>query len=69
MTGGACWLSHTNIDTFLSKATDYFSHMHDASDMRGENCQKETSKFAPTGYRTCNNQVMTQKKSSGKAIP
>ena len=41
---------------FLSKATDYFSHML-LAEVRGENMPER--KFASTGSRTHNHQVMS----------
>ena len=52
------WLSvsYTSIDTtFLSKATDYFSHIQQR--WEAKNCLEES--FAATGCWTCNHQVMS----------
>ena len=52
------WLSHTSTKTtFLSKATDYFSHFA-SSEVRGENTPER--KVASTRDRTHNRQVMSQ---------
>ena len=53
------WLSHTSTNTtFLSKATDY---AHLSAEVRGENTPER--KFASTGNRTHNHQVMSPTRS------
>ena len=52
------WLSHTSTNTtFLSKATNFFSH-NAVAEVRGENMPER--KLASTGDQTHNHQVMSQ---------
>ena len=54
---GVSWLSHSSTDTtFLSKATEYFSHMHH----KGEAKNPLQRKFTPISYLTSNFQVTGQ---------